>query len=115
MTFAPSQYNLEVIALGDDAVRVPYAGGDLAAPARELLTLAVLDDVEAHVVLEGVGARDVVVVRAREPEHEAARAVDLAGHGLAAHGEIDVAKDSFGHEGDGKGLSVASASTCART
>src|SRR5262249_19255372 len=46
---------LEVVTLGHEPVFVPRARRHLAVPPRDLLTFAVLDEVEAHVVLERVG------------------------------------------------------------
>ena len=52
--------------------------------AGELGPLAVLDLVDAEVVLERVVAADVVVVLVLGPPDQAAAAVDLAGDGPAA-------------------------------
>src|SRR5262249_19359822 len=54
--------HLEVVALGIHAERMPDAGRDLAVPAGELDSAAFDDVIQAHVVLERVGPRDVVVV-----------------------------------------------------
>src|SRR4051794_23485856 len=58
--------------------------------AGELMPLTTPDHVEANVVLEGVGARQVVVVLVAVAEHETAGLIDLAADRLAADGGTDV-------------------------
>src|SRR6266850_6289394 len=63
---------------------VPRAARDLAIPVAELTAPALDHSVQANVVLERVGARDVVVVCVLEPPDEAAALVHFAGDRLAA-------------------------------
>src|SRR5262245_53140212 len=82
----------EEVALRAQAERVPFVRRDLDVDAGELLAAALHDAIEAHVVLERIGARDVVVVGIGQPYGDAAGAVDLAGDRLEAEHDLDVAR-----------------------
>ena len=53
----------EAVALGLQRERVPFIGRDLGIGARKLLALALYHPVKAHIILERIGARDVIVIR----------------------------------------------------
>src|SRR5213076_1884329 len=68
-----------------DAQRVPLAAGDRRLDVLDGVALAVGGVIQGHVVLERVGARDVVVVAVLPAPHHAARLVLAPGHGLHLH------------------------------
>src|SRR6266849_1172799 len=93
--------DLEVVAFGFHRQVVPDAAGDLAIPPREFSPVPFHHVVEANVVLERVGADDVIIVRVLEPEHESATLVHLPGDRLAFHRQAQVLHLGAG-EGNGK-------------
>src|SRR5207244_1141889 len=76
--------DLEVVPAGLGAQLVPGAAADGPVPACELAALALHHVIQAHVVLQGVGARDVVVVLVPVAKDQTAGLVHLAGDRLAA-------------------------------
>src|SRR2546425_1250743 len=81
---------LEAVPVRLDRQVVPDATLHCAVPTGELDALAFHDVIEPDVVLERVGAGDVVVVRVLEAEDESTALVDLAGNRLAFHREAEV-------------------------
>src|SRR5437660_1573086 len=69
---------------------VPHAGGDLAVPAIEADAAPLDHVVEVDVVLERVGARDVVVVLVLQAPDDSAALITLAGDRLALHRQAQI-------------------------
>src|SRR5207237_1201669 len=84
--------HLDALAAKYDAKRVPLFGGDRRIDVLERLAAAGRGVVERDVVLEGVGARDVVVVAILPAPHHAARLVLASGLGP----ELDL-DEAVGH------------------
>src|SRR5207247_10093936 len=84
--------HLDMVSLELDPQLVPDARCDLPAPIGELDPASVLHVVEADVVLERVGARQIVVVLILVSEHETARPVNIPRHRLALHGDAAVSE-----------------------
>src|SRR6185295_16558283 len=66
----------EPLAFGAETEPVPFAGRDLEVRTFELLAPAFEHAVEADVVLERIGAHDIIVVRIAEPDGDAAGLID---------------------------------------
>src|SRR3954469_22509412 len=88
--FLAVQEHLDVVAHHLHCQVVPYARGHLAVPARELHAAAVHGVVEVDVVLQRVGARDVIIVRVFQPPDDPAALVDLSAERLALDREPQV-------------------------
>src|SRR5947209_6184874 len=69
---------------------MPLVWRDLEVRALDLLPAALHDAVKADVVFEGVGADDVVIIRARQPYRDAAGLVDRAADRLEPHHDIEI-------------------------
>src|SRR6267143_843523 len=80
---------LDVVADGDHANRVPLPEGRRLHPHAGDLQAPPVVGVEAEVVLERVGPDDVVLAVV-EPEHDPARRVLPARHGLELDRRVDV-------------------------
>ena len=74
--------------------------GDLGR--LELGPLAVLDLVDAEIVLERVVPRDVIILRVHGPPDEAAAAIELAGDGFELHAKVNVFVARSLHQSDVK-------------
>src|SRR5215207_10660347 len=83
----------EAIALRSQRQRMPLAACHLGVRAGELLTASADDPVKANVVLQGIGAGDIVVVAINQTYHKAARLVDSSGNRLEAGGHLDIARN----------------------
>src|ERR1700737_2909399 len=70
--------DFETAAACDKPQFLPFAGGPLGIGAGELAAPAAPPPIGAYIVLESVGAHDVVVVGIAEPDRDARRPVDLA-------------------------------------
>ena len=103
--------HLEAVVGRDQPQRMPFVGFDRRLLAADLAALALVDAVEAHRIVERIGAHDVVVVGALRPEQqaghpgaaaaerlEAQRGVDVAGHRLFgnAQGEAQIRRIAGG-------------------
>ena len=82
---------LDVVALVDNAQRVP-AGGGLQVGGGQLSAFAARDLVDAVIILQRIHSGKVVVVVVLVAPDEAAPLVDLAGDGLEGHGKVEVAE-----------------------
>ena len=61
---------------------MPFVGGDLQIRALELLATALDHAIEAHIVLQRVGASDVVVVGIAKPHGNSRGLIDFSGDRL---------------------------------
>ena len=80
----PSNVMREALALRAEPELMPFVRRDFDVRAFELLARAFDHAVEADVVLQRIGAHDIVVVGIGEPHGDAAGLVDLAGDRLEA-------------------------------
>src|SRR5712691_8768324 len=67
---------------------VPFPRGDLKVSSSELTATAFDYVVEPVIVLQSVGADDVIVVRIFQPENQSSRSVNVSRNGLELHAEI---------------------------
>ena len=74
-----------MIAVEVDTQRVPLAGHDLHVGSLLLGAFAFDGVVDGHVVLEAIGARDVVVVSVLQPPDDAARLIFLTANRFEFH------------------------------
>src|SRR5579872_52839 len=105
----------ETAAFGLEREAVPRAADDLEISPGELLALPLHHPVEADVVFERIGARDVIIVRRLQADDDPARLVDASRHRLeaqrglqvcAGEGLVDCKREAvagavFAHLGDG--------------
>src|SRR2546427_3156474 len=96
----PVERHHEVVATRLDAELVPRPTRHLPAPSHDLPPAPVLHVIQVHVVLEGVGARQVVVVLVLIAEHETTRLVHSTRYGLAPDRQADVAECRLVRDGD---------------
>ena len=98
---------------GNEAKLAPLPGGDIhhlairkrpAPLGLQVNALPLLDFVEHDIVLERVGAHDVVVVLVLIAPNNAARLVNCSGDGLKSDADIDVGGTERFVDGDGKAI-----------
>jgi hypothetical protein len=94
----------EVIAGGLELHRVPGALGHFDGLPSELTPAAAHDVIDPAVVLEGVAAGDVVVVRVPVSPDEAETLVDLPGERPRPYAQDDVLVGAFLEHGDGEAV-----------
>lgn len=82
--------HLERVAPGFGSKLVPGARRHLPVPPGDRAAPTVLEVVQADVVFEGVGPRDVLVVLVPIAENDATGPVDPSRYHLAAHGNDGV-------------------------
>src|SRR5437667_4580830 len=81
----PVEVSGEFVAGGLSAQFVPGSGADSALSLADRVACAIAVPVEVDVVLQGVGAQDVVVRLVYDPEDQPSRLVGLAGQGGEVH------------------------------
>src|SRR6476619_1410923 len=69
---------------------MPNVAGNLGVHAVNLLATTLNDPVKADVILERIGANDVIVVRIGNTNRDTRCLVDTAGNGLEAYGNLDI-------------------------
>src|SRR5439155_14151500 len=84
------QEDLDVVPDHLHSKLVPHARGDLAVPAGEPVPAPLDDVVQVHVVLEGIRARDVVVVLILQAPDDPAALISLASNWLALHRQAQI-------------------------
>src|SRR3954469_21697487 len=67
----------EPVALGAQAERMPLLRGHFQICAAELFAPAIDHPVEADVILQRIGAGDIVIVGVPQPHHDARGLIDL--------------------------------------
>src|SRR4051794_37093388 len=83
---------------------MPLVRRDLQIGALDLLTAALHDAVKADVVFEGIGADDVVIIRAGQPHGDAAGLIDRAADRLEPHHDLDIPPRPRVGDGGGKAV-----------
>ena len=81
---------------------VPFSRGDFQIGSRELATPTVHHVIEALIVLQSVGADDVVVVWVYQAKNKSCGSVNAARDCLELHAEIQVLKRGFIRNQQGK-------------
>src|SRR5260370_151603 len=82
----------EPLTLRPQAKLVPRVGRDLGVGAFDLLAPALDHAIEADVVLERIGAHDIIIIGVADPDGDSAGLIDLPGHCLESNRDIHAAR-----------------------
>ena len=84
---------------------MPNVAGNLGVHAVNLLATTLNDPVKADVILERIGANDVIVVRIGNTNRDTRCLVDTAGNGLEAYGNLDIPRGDRLKDGERETIS----------